>query len=156
MREGRRLRPLALAVTVVGVVITLIALAQLAWVHLDDVRGTSDHSSWVIVFDDPAGRHGGGIWVLFVACAASALAAGWTAALWSQLLRCIGPLLAGALAVVALWQVFITDLVGEAPEFELWVDVELATGFWVTLLGLVLIALGAAFGATRPARGPSS
>ena len=142
----RRLRPLALSVTVVGIVVTLVALTQLAWVHIGEVRGASDHSSWVIVFDDPAG-HSVLVWVLFGACAVTALAAGWTDALWSLLLRCVAPLLAGALVLVMAWQVYVYDIVAPVPSFT--AATHLAPGFWVTLLGLALVALGSAFGAAR-------
>lgn len=143
----RRLRPLALATTVAGVVLTLVALTRLTWVHVDAARAASAHSSWVIVFDDPAGRHSPLVWVLFGACAVTALLAGWTAATWSLLLRCVAPLLAGALALVMAWQVYVYDVVAPLPSFT--ADIHLAPGFWLTLLGLALVALGSAFGAAR-------
>lgn len=142
----RRLRPLALVVTVVGVAVTLVALTQLTWTHIDDVRLASDHSAWVIAFDDPPG-HSLLVWVLFAACAVAALAAGWTDALWSLLLRCVAPLLAGTLVLVMAWQVYVYDVVAPVPSFT--ADIHLAPGFWVTLLGLALVALGSAFGAAR-------
>ncbi|HEU5037593.1 MAG TPA: hypothetical protein VFT70_11345 [Nocardioides sp.] len=150
MRE-RRLRPLALLVTVAGVVVTLVALTQLTWVHLDDARTSGGHGDFVIVFDDPPGRHTTVVWVLFVLGAVAALAAGWTSTLWSLLLRCAAPLLAGGLAVVMAWQVYVYDVVTPVPGWT--VDVELAPGFWWTLLGLALMALGSAFGATRARAG---
>ena len=143
----RRLRPVALAATVVGLALTLVALLRLPWVHHDAARTASSHSDWVIYFDDPAGHHTPLVWVLFVACAVTALLAGWTAATWSLLLRCVAPLLAGALALVMAWQVYTADLVLPSG---LMVETGLEPGFWLTLLGLALVALGAAFGAARP------
>lgn len=146
MRD-RRLRPLALLATVAGVVVTAVALTRLSWVHLDDVRQASAYSDWTITWDDPAGHHTPLVWVLFAACSITALAAGWTGALWSLLLRCVAPLLAGLLALVMAWQVYVYDVVTPTPSLE--VSTTLAAGFWWTLLGLALIALGSAFGATR-------
>ena len=143
----RRLRPVALAATGVGLVLTLVALLRLPWVHHDAARAASSNSDWVIVFDDPAGRHSTLVWVLFAACAATALLAGWTAATWSLLLRCVAPLLAGALALLVAWQVYTADLVLPSG---LMVETGLEPGFWATLLGLALVAPGSAFGATRP------
>ena len=97
--------------------------------------------------DDPPGRHSLLVWVLFGACAVTALAAGWTDALWSLLLRCVAPLLAGGLVLVMAWQVYVYDVVAPVPSFT--ADVHLAPGFWVTLVGLSLVALGSAFGAAR-------
>jgi hypothetical protein len=143
----RRLRPVALASTVVGIAVTLVALLLLPWVHHDAARSASSYSDWVIFFDDPAGRHTPLVWVLFVACAVTALLAGWTAATWSLLLRCIAPLLAAGLALVMTWQVYTADLVLPSG---LMIETGLEPGFWVTLLGLALVALGSAFGAARP------
>jgi hypothetical protein len=142
----RRLRPIALLATVGGIVVALVALTQSSWTHLGDVRGASDHSHWVIVFDDPAGRHTVTVWALSAGCAVTALAAGWTSALWSLLLRCAAPLLAGALVLLMVWQVVTYDVV--VPSGVV-VEAELAAGFWWTLAGLALVALGSGFGATR-------
>ena len=143
----RRPQPLAVLATVAGLALTLVALTRLTWVHVDGARSVSDHSSWVIAFDDPSGRHTPLVWVLFGACAVTAVAAGWTGALWSLLLRCVAPLLAGALVLVMAWQVYVYDVVAPVPSFT--ADVELAPGFWITLLGLALVALGSGFGAAR-------
>jgi hypothetical protein len=155
--DGFEIRPVGFAVTIVGIIATAISLAALSWYSVSGPNVITDPSdpgpaaggSFVVLVDrDISSHHSWVVWTLFVLCAIAAVIAGLPNRIASQRMRIVAPALAAPLIIGAIARVAVprlaVDTVGLVESGDL--DVSIGFGFWLALLGLVLIAIGAAVG----------
>jgi hypothetical protein len=141
---------------IVGAVIALISLGSLSWYAIagphvvSDLSPTSaDPGSVVVLVPSNIGRaHSWVTWLLFVACVVAALIANVPHLGARSVTRVIAPILAGVLILFAIARVAIPSLAFSGPGWGLpdGTGMSLHVGFWLALVGCLLIAVSAVLG----------
>jgi hypothetical protein len=150
--EQLRLRPFVFGMTLLGVLATLLSLASMSWYSIDGRHVITDPSEGLtdtfLINPDVGSHHSWLTWTVFVLCAVAAVLAGIPRTWVPRGMRFVAPVLASLLGLGAIARVVKLELAPYLLDFSD-VQVSIERGFWVTLAGLVLIAVGAAIGVRR-------
>lgn len=150
-----RLRAAASAMTLLGTLVSVSSLLGTSWYAItgpnvisDPAQMTPNNGAVALIVDPHVGsRHSWMVWAIFGCCVVAAIVAGLPTARLSSAGRIVAPVLAFLLILMAVARVAITRFafgtIADAPPGTT-VDVHL--GFWVALVGFVLIGTGAALG----------
>jgi hypothetical protein len=158
-RPPLRVRPAGYALVVCGSLIALFSLVGLTWYSFSGPNVVSDPSLanvppegivMVIRPADAPSQHSIVFWAIFGLCVISALAAGLPNVRWHFAARIAAPTLAVLLIGRAIIQVVGDHLLTEpADGFPPGTRSGVGAGFWVGIVGIALIGVGAVLGPRR-------